>query len=205
MDMAKETNRIRLCGTLAAPPVFSHESRGQAFYRFPLEVRRLSGACDTLPVLVRRRKLAETPVTESGKLLVEGELRTFNNRRGEGPRLVITVFAREISLCDEPDSDEVFLYGTLCREPTLRRTPLGREVCDLLLAVNRRCGRSDYLPCICWGSTARETAARRVGDRLRLTGRFQSRPYIKLIDGKPVEKIAYEVSAALVEAEANAL
>ncbi|MBQ6465495.1 MAG: single-stranded DNA-binding protein [Oscillospiraceae bacterium] len=195
-----DINLVRLCGTLAAKPVFSHESRGQAFYRLPLEVRRLSGAADTLPVLLRR-ELLEALGAEGEKLCVTGELRTFNNHRGEGARLVITVFARELSFCGGEDEDAVQLSGTLCKPPVLRRTPLGREICDLLLAVNRRYGRSDYLPCICWGRTAREAAALGVGARVRLEGRFQSRGYIKLVDGAPVEKTAYEVSASTVEAE----
>ena len=195
-----DINLVRLCGTLAAKPVFSHESRGQAFYRLPLEVRRLSGAADTLPVLLRR-ELLEALGAEGEKLCVTGELRPVNNHRGEGARLVITVFARELSFCGGEDEDAVQLSGTLCKPPVLRRTPLGREICDLLLAVNRRYGRSDYLPCICWGRTAREAAALGVGARVRLEGRFQSRGYIKLVDGAPVEKTAYEVSASTVEAE----
>lgn len=200
MQASSENNYVRLCGTLAAPPVFSHENRGQAYYRFPLAVRRLSGVTDTLPVLLRREQLEMLPVDAGEKLCVAGQLRTFNNHRGEGARLIITVFALELGFCGEADSNAVELSGTLCREPKLRRTPLGRDVCDLLLAVNRRYGRSDYLPCICWGRTARETALLGVGAKLRLEGRFQSRNYIKLLDGQAQEKTAYEISAATVEA-----
>ena len=200
MYTSSENNLVRLCGTLAAPPERSHESRGQIFYRLPLAVRRLSGATDTLPVLLRREQLERLPVGGEEKLCVTGELRTFNNHSGEGARLVISVFAREIGFCGGEDENEVLLAGTLCREGVLRRTPMGREICDLLLAVNRRCGRSDYLPCICWGRTARETARLSVGAKLRLAGRFQSRGYIKLIDGAPVEKTAYEVSVSTAEA-----
>lgn len=199
MELDTENNYVRLCGALAAPPVFSHENRGQAYYRLPLAVQRLSGVTDTPPVLLRRQQLEALSPAGEEKLCVTGELRSFNNHSGEGARLVLTVFARELALCTESDSNLARLTGTLCREPTLRRTPMGREVCDLLLAVNRRYGRSDYLPCICWGRTARETAALGVGTRLHLEGRFQSRGYIKLIDGAPQERTAYEVSAATVE------
>ena len=199
MAVNKDTNFVQLCGTLAAKPLFSHESRGLAFYRLPLEVRRLSGVSDVLPVLLRRAQLEALAPEGAEKLAVTGELRTFNNHGGEGARLVITVFARELAFSGEEDDNLVQLAGTLCRAPVLRRTPMGREICDLLLAVNRRCGRADYLPCICWGSTARSCAALGVGARVRLEGRFQSRGYIKLVDGEPVEKTAYEVSASTVE------
>ncbi len=196
-----DTNFVRLCGTLAAPPAFSHTSRGESFYRLPLEVRRLSGAADTLPVLLRRRQLESLAPEDAGKLCVEGEVRTFNNRRGEGARLVITVFAREIGFCGEDDGNLVRLAGTLCRAPSLRRTPMGREICDLLVAVNRRYGRADYLPCICWGRTAREAARLGVGARVSLEGRFQSRNYLKIVEDAAVEKTAYEISASTLEAE----
>lgn len=131
---------------------------------------------------------------EAGRIQVTGELRSFNNKRGEGARLVITVFAKELGFTDGEDMNVIELAGTLCKPPNLRVTPMGRDICDLMLAVNRRCGRSDYLPCICWGRRAREYSQLQVGDRLSLTGRIQSRPYIKLIEGEPVEKVAYEVS-----------
>ena len=127
-------------------------------------------------------------------------MRSFNNKRGEGAKLVITVFARGIVFDGGEDINRVALSGTLCKAPNLRVTPMGRDICDLMLAVNRRCGRSDYLPCICWGRRAREAALLGVGDRLELSGRIQSRPYIKLIDGQPVEKTAYEVSVTDMEA-----
>ena len=199
MDMDHETNYTRLCGSLAAPPVFSHSSRGQALYTFPLEIRRLSGAVDTVNILVRQSRLTALELRDAEKLLVEGQLRSFNNRRGEGARLVITVLARELSFCDEADSNLVRLYGTLCKPPNLRATPMGRNICDLMLAVNRRYGRSDYLPCIVWGLLARETADRQVGDRLALRGRIQSRRYIKQLGGEQLEKTAYEVSVSEIE------
>ena len=194
MDESMVRNRAELRGVLAAAPAYSHSSRGEQFFVFPVETRRLSGTADVINVIARRSLLERAEVLEAGSVHVTGELRSFNNKRGEGARLVITVFAKELALEDGEDINVVELDGTLCKEPNLRVTPMGRDICDLMLAVNRRCGRSDYLPCICWGRRAREYSAMHTGDRLALTGRIQSRPYIKLIEGEPVEKVAYEVS-----------
>ena len=191
-------NYARLCGVMAAAPAFSHSSRGLDFYHFPLTVERLSGNTDTLNVLLRREQLAALEPDGQGKLCVMGEVRSFNSRRGTGARLVITVLARELCFCDEEDSNLVRLRGTLCKPPNLRSTPLGREICDLMLAVNRHYGRSDYLPCICWGLSAREAAGWEVGTPLLLEGRIQSRDYIKLTEEGPVRRTAYEISATQV-------
>jgi primosomal replication protein N len=196
MDMIQENNRVRLCGTMAGPPCWSHRAGMQDFYIFPLAVQRLSGSSDVLNIVLRREQLEAVEVLERPRLLIEGELRSFNNRRAEGAKLVLTVLAREISLTDGPDENRVTLLGTLCKAPNARVTPLGRDICDLLLAVNRRGGRSDYLPCICWGSRAREAARWQVGDVVRLEGRFQSRGYIKLREDGLEQRVAYEVSAA---------
>ena len=133
-------------------------------------------------------------LNEAEKLCVKGELRSFNNKSGEGAKLVITVFAKELYLCDDDDLNEVHLVGTLCKKPNLRMTPMGRDICDLMLAVNRRYGRSDYLPCITWGLKARETAEWDTGTMVTLDGRIQSRSYVKIVGGDPVEKTAFEVS-----------
>ena len=190
-------NDLELRGALAAAPQFSHMSRGERFFVFPVETRRLSGAADRINVIARQSLLESAVLPdESGGIYVRGELRSFNNRRGEGARLVITAFARELRFDQGEDLNRISLAGTLCKPPNLRVTPMGRDICDLMLAVNRRCGRSDYLPCICWGARARAAALYGVGDAVELTGRVQSRQYIKLIDGEPVEKTAYEVSAS---------
>ncbi len=199
MDMEQEINRVRLCGTMATPPHWSHSVRGQTFYTFPLEVSRLSGSRDVLNIILRSEQLEAVGAEERERLLVTGELRSFNNRHGEGARLVLTVLARELTLTNEPDDNRVSLVGTLCKAPNLRVTPLGRDVCDLLLAVNRRTGRSDYLPCICWGSCAREAAGYQVGTVLRLDGRFQSRNYLKLREDGLERRVAFEVSASEIE------
>lgn len=194
MDESNIRNHAVLRGILAAAPAFSHMSRGERFFIFPVETRRLSGTADTINVIARESLLRSAEIMEAGRIQVTGELRSFNNKRGEGARLVITVFAKELGFTDGEDMNVIELAGTLCKPPNLRVTPMGRDICDLMLAVNRRCGRSDYLPCICWGRRAREYSQLHVGDRLSLTGRIQSRPYIKLIEGEPVEKVAYEVS-----------
>jgi single-strand DNA-binding protein len=198
MEELSTANYAELCGIMAAAPEFSHSGRGETFYTFPLETRRLSGAVDRINI-VARRELVSPELEEAGKLRVTGELRSFNNRRGEGAKLVITVFAREISFCDDDDSNTVRLVGTLCKQPALRTTPMGRDICDLMVAVNRRYGRSDYLPCITWGLRARDAALWQVGDHVSLEGRIQSRGYIKLVDGQAIERTAFEVSVVEIE------
>ena len=208
-----EVNYVMLRGTVSEKPRFSHENRGELFYQFSLDVARLSGAVDTIHIVARDRLLDELEPAEDGtaeaepmKLCVTGELRSFNNTSGVGPKLVITVFAKELWFDGGEDENTVELSGTLCKEPNHRVTPMGREICDLMLAVNRRYGRSDYLPCIVWGLSAREAAGWNVGDTVALNGRIQSRSYTKTIDGETVEKVAYEVSViriSLTETEAS--
>ena len=194
MDENISRNTARLCGVIAAAPVFSHSGRGECFYTFPLEVARLSGATDKINIIVRDELMESIQLCEAEKICVVGELRSFNNKSGEGAKLVITVFAKELYLCDDDDLNEVHLIGTLCKKPNLRMTPMGRDICDLMLAVNRRYGRSDYLPCIAWGLKAREAAEWGTGTMVTLEGRIQSRNYIKIVGGDPVEKTAFEVS-----------
>lgn len=194
MDENISRNTARLCGVIAAAPAFSHSGRGECFYTFPLEVARLSGATDKINIIVRDELMESIQLCEAEKICVVGELRSFNNKSGEGAKLVITVFAKELYLCDDDDLNEVHLIGTLCKKPNLRMTPMGRDICDLMLAVNRRYGRSDYLPCITWGLKAREAAEWDTGTMVTLEGRIQSRNYVKIVGGDPVEKTAFEVS-----------
>lgn len=194
MDENISRNTARLCGVIAAAPAFSHSGRGECFYTFPLEVARLSGATDKINIIVRDELMESIQLCEAEKICVVGELRSFNNKSGKGAKLVITVFAKELYLCDDDDLNEVHLIGTLCKKPNLRMTPMGRDICDLMLAVNRRYGRSDYLPCITWGLKAREAAEWGTGTMVTLEGRIQSRNYIKIVGGDPVEKTAFEVS-----------
>ena len=200
MDTLGRNNYARLRGTLAGPVILSHQNRQERFYRFPLRTERLSGTEDVVNVLARER-LLQTDLPVAKRLDVSGEIRTFNNASGVGAKLVISLFARRLTLSDE-DTDEnlVLLTGTICKPPVLRRTPLGREICDLMLAVNRHYGRSDYLPCLVWGERAHSVAEWTVGTLVSLTGRFQSRAYHKLLpDGTVTERTAYEISAAEIE------
>jgi len=195
--MDEITNRAELCGTVAEAPGFSHESRSIRFYSFPLTACRLSGAADTVNIVARESLVSAVPVQPGGRLRVAGELRSFNNKSGVGAKLVITVYARELySVGDGEDENLVELTGTVCKQPVLRRTPLGREICDLILAVPRRYSRSDYIPVITWGEQAHDAADCGVGTRLKVAGRIQSRRYTKLTDGVPMERTAFELSAA---------
>lgn len=199
MDENTCTNFARLIGVMSAPPAFSHASRGESFYTFALDVARLSGTTDTINIVARSELLSAVEACDTEKLCITGELRSFNNKSGEGAKLVITVFAKEILHCDENDLNLICLTGTLCKPPNLRVTPMGRDICDLMLAVNRKYGRSDYLPCITWGLKAREASYWDTGTTVSLEGRIQSRRYIKLIGGEPVEKTAFEVSVTEIE------
>ena len=193
MDEVFSGNLVELRGTIAAPPRFSHESRGIRFFIFPLETMRLSGAADTVNVLVRESML---PALPEERVTVQGELRSYNNRSGVGNRLVLTVLARELFDGGGDDMDFVTLTGAICKPPSLRVTPMGREICDIILAVNRRYRRSDYIPVITWGAQARQTAEMPVGTRLLIRGRLQSRAYTKMMDGVPTARLAFEVSAS---------
>ena len=188
-------NFVTLCGTAAEEPTLSHETHGQRFFRFFLRCMRLSGQEDLLPVILPEPALRGLPQPLEGrKLMVEGQLRSFNSKSPVGPRLVLSVYARVVMPSEGPDTNTIRLRGSLCKPPILRRTPLGRYICDMMLAVNRRYGRADYLPCIAWGQVAAETGGLHVGDPLALVGRVQSRIYTKLVDGEAQEHTAYEVS-----------
>ena len=194
-------NYAMLRGVLREPPRFSHRSRDERFYQFSLDVSRLSGAVDTVHIIAREALLDALEPCGGEKLCVSGEVRSWNNRSGVGAKLVITVFAKELWLDDGEDENIISLRGTLCKPPNYRITPMGREICDLMLAVRRRYGRSDYLPCIAWGACAREAADWGVGSSVRLSGRIQSRIYQKLIDGELLEKTAYEISVIRLASE----
>lgn len=190
-----DLNRIRLHGRLGAEPAPSHINHGVEFYRFPLQVTRLSGAADTVNVVVPGQVLERCGPLEPGReVTVRGEVRTFNNRSGVGSRLVISVYARELEAEEGEDENWLELSGTLCKAPGLRATPLGRTICDMILAVNRRYGRADYLPCIAWGSLAHRCGGLEVGDQVRLNGRLQSRRYTKVVGEQAEERTAFEVS-----------
>ena len=194
-------NQGFLHGRAGGAPSLSHANHGIDYYIFPLEVERLSGSLDILNVVLSEELLADCPVQPGEDYLVTGEVRSFNNRSGVGSRLVITFFARSISPAQGDHDNRLELRGALCKAPVLRRTPLGREICDLLLAVNRPYGRSDYLPCIAWGSLARACGELDVGAKVHITGRLQSRTYRKLTEDREEERTAYEISVVSLEQE----
>ena len=192
--MDTRVNHIILRGFLHEKPELSHENHGRAFYRFSLLVPRLSGAEDILPVIAAQ-DVMEKAELEGGILQIVGQIRSFNNRSDSGRRLVIYVYAESISLCDDEPENLVCLTGTICKVPIYRRTPLGREICDVMLAVNRAYHRSDYLPVILWGRTAKETSQLSVGTMLQVEGRLQSRDYQKQLENGSERRTAYEISA----------
>lgn len=194
MQMNQNENRAVLRGIVEEAPQFSHKVHGIDFYRFPLCVPRLSGREDRLNILLPQTLMDICPLSPGLFVEVTGEVRSFNNRSGSGSKLVITLYAKTLSLSEEEPCNQVFLSGVLCKQPILRRTPLGREICDLLLAVNRKYRRADYLPCIAWGSLAAFCAQLEVGDPIRLEGRLQSRTYIKNMGESAVEHTAFELS-----------
>lgn len=193
--MEHTTNCVMLRGELAGLPEFSHENHGRRFFRFLLEVPRLSGTVDRLPVIAEETLISSIDPSGGGMLTVTGQIRSHNCRSDGARRLLIFVFASSIFAEDGEPINDVVLEGPLCKEPTYRRTPLGREICDVMLAVPRAFRRADYLPCILWGRTAQEVSACHTRECIRITGRLQSRIYTKLTEDGPQERTAYEISA----------
>ena len=188
-------NIITLRGRLQALPQLSHENHGKQFYRFYLEVPRLSGAVDTLPVIAEEQLINAIDPTAGEMITVVGQIRSHNSRENGVRRLLIFVYAGIVTAEDGPPINEVTVSGPLCTEPIFRRTPLGREICDVMLAVPRAFHRADYLPCILWGRTAREAADCHIRDQITVCGRLQSRVYTKLTEEGSEERTAYEISA----------
>lgn len=199
--MDRPVNQLRLTGTLHAMPTFSHEVFGENFFHLMLSVPRLSGVNDILPVTASERLLSPLPLAVDTKLSLEGQVRSYNKVIDGAGRLLITAFAQHLTIPDEDDNpNAAVLTGALCKPPAYRTTPFGREIADLMLAVNRAYGKSDYIPCIAWGRNARFAARLTVGEQLMLEGRLQSRPYQKQMpDGTVQEKVAYEVSVGRLE------
>jgi len=186
-------NEVLLEGFPLDTPEPSHENHGKRFFRFLLQIPRLSGTPDILPVLLPEMMAQEVLPDQS--LRIRGQLRSYNNRSGVGNRLVLTVYAQECLPGQGEPCNHISLAGALCKPPVFRRTPLGRSICDLMLAVSRRYGRADYLPVIAWGQLAVQTCGMQVGSHLALEGRIQSRTYQKILeDGCVEQRIAYEVS-----------
>lgn len=197
--MEQTTNTITLRGTLLALPKLSHSNHGKQFYRFTLEVPRLSGAVDLLPVVAEERLVMELDPTAGDMLTVVGQVRSHNQRSEDGRHLLIFVFASSIIVEYGEPLNEVYLQGPLCREPTFRRTPLGREICDAMLAVPRAFHRADYLPCIVWGRTAQDISSCHTRDVVAIHGRLQSRIYTKITPEGAQDRTTYEISAMQAE------
>ena len=197
--MEHTLNSITVRGTLLDLPQFSHENHGRRFYRFSLEVPRLSGTVDTLPVIAQQQVLEEIDPCGGSQITVTGQIRSHNLYENGIRRLMIFIFASTVLAEDGEPINDVILEGPLCKEPVFRRTPLGREICDVMLAVPRAFRRADYLPCILWGRTAQEVSLCHVRDRIRIYGRLQSRMYTKLTEDGAVERTAYEISALKAE------
>ena len=199
--MENTINALHLCGKIIGTPEIGHEAFGEKFYYLTLGVPRLSGAQDILPVTVSERLLEDTRLEDGEMIALDGQVRSYNKVIEGAGRLLITAFAQRLVEPDEKDNpNQVQLTGTLCKTPAYRTTPFGREIADLMLAVNRAYGKSDYIPCITWGRSARFAAKLSVGDKIHLTGRLQSRGYQKQMpDGSIIEKTAYEVSVGHLE------
>lgn len=198
------TNRAYLSGTFQNKFEYSHEFCGEVFLQNTLSIERNSGAVDNIPVVVSEHLISDD-VSQESYYLISGSVRTFNKHGNGKSKTLVYVFADDIVPADTdrenlPDANEVSLIGYICKEPQYRKTPLKREITDFILAVNRPYGKSDYVPCISWGRNARFVGGLKVGDYIRLTGRIQSRDYLKTLDsGETVTKTAYEVSASQIE------
>lgn len=199
MENKKENNIVKLAGKIAGLPTMTHEIEGEKFWEFPLEVKRLSGVSDTLPVTVPEKllELSKLELEEGKGVVVEGELRSYNKLVGERSKLIISTFAKDISeidLSNANDENYIYLNGYICKPPIYRVTPFNREICDAILAVNRKNFKSDYLPLISWGRNAKYLENLPVGTNINIEGRIQSRKYTKDINGVKEERTAYEVS-----------
>ena len=202
MDNLMLNNKIYLEGKVATKLEFSHEMYGEGFYSFNLEVMRLSDSVDFLNITVSERLLSALNLEIGTDIIVEGQLRSYNKFIDGSNKLILTVFARNIEPCAErsKNPNEIFLDGYICKEPVYRTTPFGREIADVLLAVNRAYNKSDYIPTIAWGRNSRFCQTLSVGENIRVWGRLQSREYQKKIsDTEVVKKIAYEVSISKME------
>lgn len=206
MENCTNNNRAQLCGTVAGEAELSHELYGEKFFVFVMEVRRLSGAYDSIRVMVSERLLAGEEIRDGDFVRVSGQFRSYNSYENNRNRLILTLFARDIEKTEQTEADAenpnmIYLNGYICKEPIYRTTPFGREICDMLLAVNRSYNKSDYIPAIAWGRNARFCKNLQIGDNIQIWGRIQSREYRKkLSEEETVTKTAYEVSISKLSA-----
>lgn len=206
-DKIIENNQVSIMGKIDTGFTFSHQVFGEGFYTMELLVPRLSDSEDRIPVMVSERLIDVTQDYTGALIEIHGQFRSYNRHEEKHNRLVLSVFAREVNFIEEEEEDsqgipvnQIFLDGFICKPPVYRKTPLGREIADMLLAVNRPYGKSDYIPCICWGRNARYASAFEVGGHVLLWGRIQSREYVKRIGENQTERrTAYEVSVSKLE------
>ena len=203
-DKLFENNQVTMIGEIVSEFEFSHEVYGEGFYLVDISVSRLSDSVDYIPLMVSERLVDVTQSYIGETISVSGQFRSYNRHEEKKNRLILSVFVRELEFVDEIEDDiksnQIYLDGYICKEPIYRKTPLGREIADLLVAVNRSYGKSDYIPCICWGRNARYASSFEVGSHVEGYGRIQSREYIKKIGEEQTEKrVAYEVSVNKIE------
>ena len=203
-DKIIENNQVTIMGEVASPFTFSHEVFGEGFYMMDVNVKRLSNSEDRIPLMISERLIDVSQDYTGEFIMVSGQFRSYNRHDEQKNRLELSVFVREVSFIEEEldgaKTNNIFLDGYICKLPVYRKTPLGREIADLLLAVNRPYGKSDYIPCICWGRNARFASTFEVGEHVQIMGRIQSREYIKKLTETETEKrIAYEVSVSKLE------
>lgn len=199
-----ENNMAVISGKIVTDPIFSHEIYGEGFYTFFVQVKRLSDSYDRIPVLVSERLPDFHAFCVGANIKVEGQFRSYNATGNANSKLMLTVFAREIILIEDPDDmrneNAITLNGFVCKKPVYRTTPFGREIADILLVVNRTYNKSDYIPCISWGRNAKYCSTFNVGDHVKVWGRIQSREYQKkLYDGSLENRVAYEISVSKLE------
>ena len=195
--LQSENNKITLCGCVKGEPKYNHEVFGEKFYSFTLLVKRLSGQFDELPVMLSERLIYDIDIHDGKRICVEGQLRSYNIMVENKSRLQIETFAREIFEYEGEDVNSITIDGFVCKTPVYRVTPFSREIADLLIAVNRAYGKSDYIPAICWGRNARFCQKISVGEAIHIEGRLQSREYQKKLDDETViTRVAYEVSVS---------
>lgn len=208
LDKVIENNRVSIIGEVVSEFTFSHEVFGEGFYVVDVSVNRLSDMVDIIPLMISERLIDVTKDYRGMKLEASGQFRSYNRHEGVKNKLVLSIFVRELEFVSDEDasmeeqskSNQIFLDGYICKPPIYRKTPLGREIADILIAVNRPYGKSDYIPCIAWGRNARYASSIEVGGHLQVWGRVQSREYTKKINEEEVEKrIAYEVSVSKIE------
>lgn len=195
-----QNNRVYVAGEVISAPVFSHEVLGERFYDVVLSVKRLSDRADEIPVTLSDRLMQDAPLEVGTRLGVSGQLRSYNKQADGRNKLVLRVFARELDDGESDTPNRIELEGYVCKPPVYRTTPFRREICDMLLAVNRAYNKSDYIPAIAWGRNAKYAGEFAVGDKVAVSGRIQSRTYQKVLpDGSTEERVAYEVSVSQLE------